>query len=240
MGRRKGKWLPYDIASVVARREGCDSRNSYKRWHNRAHPNNLPKFPERVYDEWTTWGEFLHTTNVFLQEKRVYRPYWEAVRWAQRFGVEQKLTTSSQWIRFVRNHNDKIPEDIPNRPDGGYKEDWKGWKVWLGVSVKEKIMSAKQNIALMCIVTTRATPKNVLEVIVAPDGFAQMKEMLQRPDIDGVLRTYHWEPDLATEVHTVFNAHGSDQGGDKIWMVRSVDGLFFDLDNILMIYRHES
>ena len=236
MGRRKGKWLPYDLASAVAQRAGCESRNMYKRWHERANPNNVPKFPERVYDEWTTWGDFLGNSNVFCIEKRVYRPFWEGVRWSQRFSVEKKLKTSIDWIRFCRNHNEEIPDDIPNRPDCSYKDDWKGWKVWLGLSVREKLMSAKENIGLMCIVTTTQYAKNVLEVIVAPDGFAQMKEMLHaRPEIDNVYRTYHWEAALQEDVKKAFDAYGSNQGG-TVWMCSSVNGLFFDLDNMLMVY----
>ncbi len=234
MARTKGRWLDLDMASLIAKRAGCKSRKEYHDWHNRARPNNLPKNPNTVYANWTSWNDFLGTKNTFHPPVREsWRDYWEAVRWAQEAAIKYNLKNSSEYIRWCRNNGDKLPFDIPRRPDRVYDE-WSGWKVWLGVSLQEKLLAAKQNVAVLALAYNSGMAKNYVEFIVVEEGFSRLKEIAAERQIE-VFKVFVWEKELGDQVRLLCDHMGSSQGGN-VWLIQNVNSLVFELSMILELY----
>ena len=231
--RRRANWLKYDQAARIAKEAGCVSRKSFWDWHAAARPNNIPKMPQRVYKEWTTWGEFLGTNNTFqIYEKGSYRQYWEAVRWAQKTCKEHKLTRSLDWLHYYDANEESIPNDIPKNAHYHYKEDWLGWATWLGSNIEATIVSQQQEIAVFALCTQSWSSANVIRVVVANDGIEELKEKMEADNLTPV-RVYQFEKDNAQQASDIINACGSVQG-DGSYIVRDMNNLLFEYDNLLL------
>ena len=230
--RRRANWLKYDQAARLAREAGCTSRKTFWDWHAAARPNNIPKMPQRVYKEWTTWGEFLGTTNVFQKyEKGSYRPYWEAVRWAQKLCKEQNLTRSIDWLHYYDANESGIPKDIPKNAHYHYKEDWQGWATWLGSNVETKLESAKKELAVFALTTQSWTSPNVIRVVVANSGMAELGEIVREDDL-AVVKAYEFERDQAELLQSIMQACGSQQP-DGTFIVQDMHGIQFEFSQLL-------
>lgn len=231
--RRRANWLKYDQAARIAKEAGCVSRKSFWDWHAAARPNNIPKMPQRVYKEWTTWGEFLGTNNTFqIYEKGSYRKYWEAVRWAQRTCKEHNLTRSLDWLHYYDENEATIPADIPKNAHYHYKEEWLGWATWLGSKLEDKLMSAKEEIGVFAICNQSWTPANVVKIVVANDGIESLKEKMADQGLTPVA-VYKLEAALAQSASDVINHCGSLQH-DGTYIVRDMNELLFEYGNILL------
>ena len=231
--RRRANWLKYDQAARIAKEAGCVSRKSFWDWHAAARPNNIPKMPQRVYKEWTTWGEFLGTNNTFqIYEKGSYRKYWEAVRWAQKTCREHGLTRSLDWLHYYDEHEADIPKDIPKNAHYHYKEDWTGWATWLGSNIEAIVMSSKEEIGVFAICNQSWTPPNVVKVVVAKDGMESLKDKMIAENLTPVA-VYQFEADRAQQASDVINACGSQQH-DGTYIIRDMNTLLFEYGNILL------
>ena len=234
--RRRANWLKYDQAARIAKEAGCVSRKSYWDWHAAARPNNIPKMPQRVYKEWTTWGEFLGTNNTFqIYEKGSYRKYWEAVRWAQKTCKQHGLTRSLDWLHYYDENEATIPKDIPKNAHYHYKEDWLGWATWLGSDLEAKIMSAREELAVFGICTQSWTPANVVRVLIAQDGYTSMMEKVEDQNLT-LVKAYVLEQGRAEDCNSILHACGSAQH-DGTFIIRDVNSLYFEFDNILEPYK---
>ena len=230
--RNRANWLKYDQAASIAQEAGCTSRKTFWDWHAAARPNNIPKMPQRVYKEWTTWGEFLGTTNVFQKyDKGDYRPYWEAVRWAQVICQDNKLTRSIDWLHFYDANETKIPKDIPKNAHYHYKEDWQGWATWLGSNVHVKLESAKAEIAVFALCNQSWTSANVIKVVVANDGIEQLREIM-RDDQLTLVKLYQFIPEEAETLQSIMVAMGNQQP-DGTFIVSDMNTLIFEFGTIL-------
>lgn len=231
--RRRANWLKYDQAARIAREAGCTSRKSYWDWHAAKRPNNIPKMPQRVYKEWTTWGEFLETQNVFQKyEKGSYRPFWEAVRWAQKECKEKHLTRSIDWLHYYDENEANIPPDIPKNAHYHYKEMWQGWSVWLGTGIESKVEAAKVQLGVFALCRQSWTPPNVLRVVMANDGPEQLKAIM-RDDELGLVKAYQFEPELAETLQSILGACGSAQP-DGTYIIRDMNSLLFEFSSLLI------
>lgn len=229
--RRRANWLKYEQAARIAREAGCTSRKSFWDWHAAKRPNNIPKMPQRVYKEWTTWGEFLGTNNVFQKyEKGNYRPYWEAVRWAQKTCQQEGLTRSIDWLHYYDENETIIPKDIPKNAHYHYKEDWQGWATWLGTNVGSKVVAAQADLAVFALCTQSFTPPNVIKVVMANDGPEQLK-LIMRDDSLTPVKTYKFERNLADTLQSVLTATGSQQT-DGTFVVRDMNSLLYEFDSL--------
>ena len=236
--RRRANWLKYDQAARIAKEAGCVSRKSFWDWHAAARPNNIPKMPQRVYKEWTTWGEFLGTNNTFqIYEKGSYRKYWEAVRWAQKTCKEQGLTKSLDWLHYYDEHEADIPKDIPKNAHYHYKEDWLGWATWLGSNIEATIMSAREEIAVFALCNQSWTAANVVKVLIAKDGIGQLKDMMEEQSLTPV-KVYELEQGLAEECNNILHANASVQH-DGTFIANDMNNLMFEFDNLLEAYTPE-
>lgn len=226
------KFVPFDVAKHIVRQQGIKSRTQYWKWHRNNNIQYMPRYPNRVYTNWEGWNLFLGQNNSFDQmiaQGIEYRPFWEAVRWAQAAAKKHNLTSRNEWIQFHRDGN--VPHDIPRYPDHVYDQFvGKGWTVWLAQNIGAKLMSERQNIGLFSIMAynTNAQPANMIVAKLFKNGESEGLEYLQaHPDLK-VLRAFKWDPDRSDVVKQIFDSLASDQG-DNNYLVNNLNDLLFEL-----------
>ena len=131
--RRIGGWRPFKEAREYAL--GLDLK-SHKEWSdlvkkrnsasdNRL-PDDIPSYPNNVYEEWIGWWDWLGTGNR--------RGSWRSFSSARTLSRKLGLTSEAQFIRWRRGHLKhrlKCPANMPMHPDRVYP-DFKGWPDFLG------------------------------------------------------------------------------------------------------------
>lgn len=226
------RWIPYDLASVIARRAGVKSRREYIKWWDEVKPVGLPRFPYRVYPEWTTWGNFIGVDNAFYgNEKKVYRQYWEAVRWVQKQG----WSSQREYRQMFDEGN--VPSDIPKYPESHYSE-WpgNGWRVWLGLNIEGRLKSERSNIGIFVLAYSVDQPPNLVESILVRDGELQLRELLSQRVKLRVIKAYNWIEEQRVVVRSILETYASEQE-KNIWLVPNIHQLTFELDQVLDWWR---
>jgi hypothetical protein len=139
-GRRIGGWRAFGEAREYARKL---SLKSHKEWtalakdrsyanKNRL-PDDIPAYPDNVYDEWIGWWDWLGTPHR--------RGKWMSFVNARTFSRKMGLATKSQfiaWRRGLSTHRTKCPSDMPFHPERVYLE-FKGWPHFLGGTVTTRM-----------------------------------------------------------------------------------------------------
>lgn len=238
MPRRKTKhFLPYDEAKQYTQKNQIKSRSQYWDWVKTQKVGFLPMHPHKHYEEWQSWNTFLNTSNSFedmTHHPKQFRPYWDAVRWAQKYCAEHKITTQREWM----DHYSKVelPRDIPKRPDQYYDEfTGRGWGVWMGSDARGKVMSEQQNIAVLALCTMHGAPLNMIKVIIEKDGIHALKETLVDNQLRAV-RVYMYVPQEQQMIEQILSANGTDQG-DHVYIIPNMNTLLFDMDSSLEFYK---
>lgn len=235
-GKLKTKYIDLQLAKAIAQKAKCRSRGEYFKWYDDHKPNNIPKHPDRVYNDWVSWNDFLGTTNTFTPNKKVYLPYWDAVRIAQKLAQQYNLKTSDAWLRYGRNN--ELPENIPLRPDQ-YYEEWKerGWKTWLGTDVQSRIETAKQQIPVFAILVSRLEPQNIVTVVQAQSADDLKQFVLDNQEVGyKLLKAYVWEAKMQNIVEKIFESFAFEKGHNQ-WLVPNLNSLLFELDSIMEWYK---
>jgi hypothetical protein len=126
--RRIGGWRPFNEARTYARKLKL---GSHKEWtalanvraptNRRRLPDDIPSYPNNVYEEWIGWWDWLGTGHR--------RGNWFSFSSARALSRELGLTSEAQFIRWRRGqlkHRIKCPIDMPMHPDRVYPEfdDW--------------------------------------------------------------------------------------------------------------------
>ncbi len=136
---RNRVYMSYKKARSFVRKLKLSSHKEWRRYlkgeipGKPAKPDNIPNAPEFAYKNkgWVGWGDWLGT-GIIAAQKRNYLPFKKARAFARKL----KLSSYSEWQRYCKGQlPDKPakPENIPNYPDGVYKnEGWDGWGYWLG------------------------------------------------------------------------------------------------------------
>ncbi len=95
----------------------------YKKWSKmNDFPDFLPKAPNRVFTDWTTWGDYLGTGSIHtMKRKDIYLSYEEAKKY-----LKENFDLKSS-VDFKK---EKIPVFIPKKPYNVYT-CWKGWHEFL-------------------------------------------------------------------------------------------------------------
>lgn len=234
---------PFQTARQAALELHLSSRSAYIEWHKKNNPKYLPRYPNRVYKEFASWNDWLGTQNVFApNQAKVFRPFWEAVKWAQKCAADNDLDTMQSWIDYTRKEGVVIPDDIPMRPDTSYKEfTGNGWTTWLGKDIRGRLKAAKQNthIFAICSYWSLNVPRNYYAFVHAPTGVAEMRQKIDHVKDLVVYRAYYWEPELADQVNELFKRFARDEGDGKMF-VPQLDSLLFELDMILEWWRPEA
>lgn len=111
------KYRSFALARKWARTHGLQSEKEWRAHAKR--PGWLPAdIPVNVYgvyrNDWTEWGDFLGSGYV-ANQKRSYRPFDEARKWAR----DQGLISDTDWKRRIRVPG-WLPSDIPADPRKTY------------------------------------------------------------------------------------------------------------------------
>lgn len=227
MGRRKDHTLvSYSEASTWSQSEYIGSRRQYWAWIDREHPQGLPKYPNRVYSEWSSWNNFLSNDNEFANANpHQYRPYGEALVYAQASGIKK----ATEWFKF--DH----PDDIPIRPEFVYRsKGWLGWYSFLGTgpqSITHKVAARQQakELGLLVLYIAHGNPSNVVSAVVAPGREAAVERATK--DHSRIIRMFKMEDGY--DWRAVMGRHGS-QYEEGQWIVSNVNELVWEYSNDLI------
>lgn len=239
MPQPKRSYLSYSEAIEYVRKRNIRSREHYWKWWDSHTPHPpVPKMPHRVYAEWESWNHFLGTTNSFegnlakkKREKKVYRTFWEAVRYAQQKAKEYNITSQGDWEQW--HDSGMCASDVPKRPHHVYEEFvGVGWNVWLGKNVKAKVDTAKQGVAVMAICRTIGQPPNVVTLMVEGGGLSAMRDKWDDSVMGKPYRVYKWEREMAKHVEQIL-LHYAHKRDERVWLVPNMNALLFELDSLL-------
>lgn len=127
----------FNSARVWARNQNLSSsREWFKLCRSKRKPKDIPRSPDTVYKEWSSWGDWL-----FGYVKKGKRKPWLSFKNARAHVRKLKLESESDWRVFVKSK--KMPSNIPKSPRITYKDEWISWPNWLGTknkSVKKIIL----------------------------------------------------------------------------------------------------
>lgn len=97
------------------------SNKNYKIWSkSESFPDFLPIAPNKVFNEWINWGDYLSTGRVHSKYK-IFLNYENAKKYLKdNFNIKSSL----------QYRNTKLPSNIPKKPFNYYKE-WTSWSDFL-------------------------------------------------------------------------------------------------------------
>lgn len=201
-GRPKNQnYLSYEEAREFMLSEMIPSRNKYYEWWDRNKPKAIPRFPYRVYKEWTSWNDFLGTKNEFgIRYGRIWRPLEEAAMYVHKLKIE----TYAKWMEYCKENT--LPNDIPARPDLVYA-NWKTWGHWLGNRPAEALDAIReaQKLQVYYLIHEQGVPENIITFGVETAGPTVFKERWQREQFD-ILRMYWYEQEQAPRIKNILDA----------------------------------
>jgi hypothetical protein len=241
---KQSKYPPFATARLAALDLHLKSQVDWLKWHKKNNPPYLPRYPNRVYTlEFISWNDWLGNDNKFgANQPRDWRPYWEAVKFAQKYASDNNINNMQGWMDHLKKKDSTLPDDIPRRPDQTYKEFiGNGWPIWLGTTARSKLKVANVNTHIFAICSTWSltTPGNYYHFVHAKNGVTEMKQKLGQGKNVVVYAAYYWQPDLAEEVLRLFKVLTRDEGGGLVYCP-NIDNLVFELDVILLRYNPEA
>ena len=126
-GVKSFEFLPYQEAKKIVRGWNLQTQAEWNLHCITSDiPDNIPKNPNTIYKEdWVGWKDWLKETAA--KKSLNYLPFAKARIISRKLG----LSSVVQWNSFAKTS--KRPDNIPKYPDKIYKEDWEGWKDWLGI-----------------------------------------------------------------------------------------------------------
>ena len=188
-------FVPYHVALEIMKGVPVGTRAEYWKWYEVERPLYLPKHPNKAYEEWEGWNAFFRNTNSFEKtlernkgEVRVYRQYWDAVRWAQAYAKERGISSRREW--FAEFDDSVIPSDIPKWPDRIYEGF--SWVVWLGKTVVTRVESASAVVVVMSLHNVVGGSSNEVVMRVWREGYGSL-ELCDDSGIGKALRVYEVE-----------------------------------------------
>ena len=122
---RKDAFLPFEEARDIVRKLGLTSRVEWMKFiESNKLPKNIPKHPDRLYQEFSGFADWLGCELSF-GVKTNFLPFEEARDIVRKLGLTSKA-------KFEKWRNETKP-NIPAQPHTSYKEEWKGWPYFLDV-----------------------------------------------------------------------------------------------------------
>ena len=116
-------WRPFEEARAFARGLKLKSVREWEAYSKSGERlSDIPSNPEKVYNEWKGWGDWLGTGNVW---SKTWRPFTKA----RTFAHSLMLKSQTEWDAYSKSG--KRPNDIPSKPGAVY-EEFAGWGDWLG------------------------------------------------------------------------------------------------------------
>jgi hypothetical protein len=131
-GRRIGGWRAFEEAREYARKLNL---KSHKEWSALAKdrsfankdrlPDDIPAYPNNVYDEWIGWWDWLGTPH----RRGKWMPFDNARSISRKLGLSSE-GAFLRWRGGHLKHPVRCPADMPMHPDRVYPE-FKGWPDFL-------------------------------------------------------------------------------------------------------------
>ena len=220
--------LPFEWLKAFVQQMGIKSRSEY--WAAREYfkwEDWAPKVPNRTYKEWQGWNDFLNTTNVFVSrslDPALYRDYWSAVRFMR--GLN--LKSIKEWKDYL--DTGELPLDIPENPAVVYKDQWKGFKEFLGFG-NMRVTIADYEKAEFWVMYSDGRPGVFWWVRLDIDQLAQLKGY---GDVR-IIRQYQYERDLGNSTHAILDQYSRPHDDDvRERETNAMHALTFDLDCVLL------
>lgn len=125
----KGDFLSFAEAKNIVQKLNLKNREEWKGYCNsKDKPNNIPKRPDEVYEEWIGLGDWLGTGRI-ANHKKEFLLYSDAKKIIHTLNIK----TNKEWREFCRNNR---PKNIPSNPDQYYKKrGWISWYDFLGTKM---------------------------------------------------------------------------------------------------------
>lgn len=237
--RRHIKFVSFHHAKQIVREHEITSRKQYWDWIDSGIAY-MPKQPNRVYADWVSWNDFLGVNNVWEAngyKPGNYRPYWEAVRWAQAVAVKNELKTMKEWLAWYGENKESIPDNIPKRPDA-YYDEWAGWGTWLGTTIKGNIMTAENAHGILALVVQKGHANNVITLRVERGGASALEAAwLDAKEIGQefrVVKMFAYEPDKLTQLQGVYRMLSTAyEGNEQVRLVQNLPTFLWEIESIL-------
>jgi hypothetical protein len=116
------QFRPFEEARAYVQSLGLAGHAAWVSWcASGSRPRDIPAVPNRVYEEWKDWGDWLGTH----RRRGGYLPFEQARRFVHTLG----LRNYEEWC--VWRKSGKRPVEIPTNPQQTYQE-WLGYGDWLG------------------------------------------------------------------------------------------------------------
>ena len=118
---KRRNWRPFEEARKFVRSLDLKKENEWRVYcKSGKKPADIPATPAGVYKNkgWTGMGDWLGTGYV-ANQKRQYRPFKEARKYAQSL----KLKSRKEWHKLAVTGN--LPNDIPSDPYNAYKKEFR-------------------------------------------------------------------------------------------------------------------
>jgi hypothetical protein len=124
---RGTRYAPFEEAKKVVHKLGIENQDEWWAYCNSTKPGNIPSYPNIVYKEhWKGWGDWLGKGTTVDNDK-IYRPFADAKEFVQSL----KLKDVNEWTKYWKSGK---PRDIPSYPKMTYRDQWSGWRDWLGIN----------------------------------------------------------------------------------------------------------
>lgn len=120
-------FMSYEEAKNWALLNKITSLLEWKSKRKELAPEGIPAHPDRVYKEFTNWGEFLRTGRI-ANKDREFLSYEEASAWAQ----EEGIGSPEEW--YYKSKKD-FPKNIPVAPHQIYGKEFR-WHKFLNYQGK--------------------------------------------------------------------------------------------------------
>jgi len=231
----KKQSLPFEEVREFIREECIGSRAQYIEWHKANKPKQIPRYPNRAYeDEWTDWNDFLGNNNEFDNTKKTWRPLAEAIAYVHTLN----LAGEKEWLKYVRENREDIPEDIPNRPDIVY-DDWRSWMHWLGNRVQEKVEAQQQvqkSSTIFYIIQEReyAHRTNVFSFGIEKGGVSGMRDDWEMSKNFTIVRMFEYNESEMENVQKLIDRMTTGYyGANTIRICPNIHDLIWEISNHL-------
>lgn len=187
---RNTNFLSWEEAREFIRGEMIPSRGKFQEWWGREQPKTIPRYPYRVYKEWTTWNDFLGNSNAFNDKIGTkWIPMEDAIPKIHAL----KIKSAQDWMEWAKVPGN-LHANIPARPDLVY-DKWRSWNHWLGNKVVEVIKAQQeaQKTQVYYVIHEQDVPGNVLTFGVESGGVYALKERWENEKFD-VVRMFWYDP----------------------------------------------
>lgn len=231
----KGRYLPYSYAKKFVQDHKIRTRDQYHKWIHDEEICFLTLNPQKYYDEWIGWNDYLGNNNgfdAFQKQKEVakhFLPFWEGVALAQKLCKEHNLTSSRMYRDYHKANNIKV---IPRLPDRFYKDLWLGWETWLGKTVSSQLITQQYQEQYFLIVQTFA---DTYAFYTTTSGKDDAKNYLSAPGRK-LIKAYVWDIGAAKNVERVLNVYcGEEEEGER--ECGNISGVVYEMDVLLRVFR---